>query len=352
MSIKKIIKTKIVCLLFLVSVSAYSQTFGGGDGLTEATAFLISTRQHIEELAGIVNSGTVGTFPHNWTHGKYFKLTQDITDTVRVSIGKNFSSGHTSRMFEGHFCGGGNKITIGLVNTISNESFGLFSRVGSATIKNLTVDGFINQHGQAPCGGVIGNIAPTPSSFQVPTSTTYVMNVVSAVNITLIGDDSYGAGGVIGRANNAIIENCIFTGTIINTENYSYITGAIAGGIIAWAHNSSISGCISIGSLINTRNGNQQVVLGGIAAIAQNTTITNSINYGFLSCRDNNININAINGNGVGGIAGVALNCIISNNYNSGVIVGSENIGCIVGLNNGGTVINNHYDKQMCGEED
>jgi len=31
---------------------------------------------------------------------------------------------------------------------------------------------------------------------------------------------------------------------------------------------------------------------------------------------------------------------------------GTSNVGCIVGKNNGGTLTNNHYDKQMCGEED
>jgi hypothetical protein len=41
----------------------------------------------------------------------------------------------------------------------------------------------------------------------------------------------------------------------------------------------------------------------------------------------------------------------ISNCFNGGVVEGSGNVGCIVGINNGGTIINCHYDMQMCGEE-
>jgi hypothetical protein len=56
----------------------------------------------------------------------------------------------------------------------------------------------------------------------------------------------------------------------------------------------------------------------------------------------------------VGGIVGniFSSNVYISNNSNFGVVVGEEDTGCIVGKNNNGAIIsNNHYDKQMCGEE-
>ena len=59
----------------------------------------------------------------------------------------------------------------------------------------------------------------------------------------------------------------------------------------------------------------------------------------------------------VGGIIGVVgLNVIVANNFNSGVVEGDSNVGCIIGdfqFNSTNNIIeNNHYDKQMCGEDD
>jgi hypothetical protein len=54
-----------------------------------------------------------------------------------------------------------------------------------------------------------------------------------------------------------------------------------------------------------------------------------------------------------GGIAGgIGNNVTISNCFNGGVVEGSGSVGCIVGLNEGGTIINCHYDMQMCGGEE
>ena len=77
---KKLINT----LLFLISVPnlLFAQTFSGGTG-TEADPYLISNIADIEELTNLVN---VGYAPGsgNWSYGKYFRVTQDITDGVKI----------------------------------------------------------------------------------------------------------------------------------------------------------------------------------------------------------------------------------------------------------------------------
>jgi len=76
--------------------------------------------------------------------------------------------------------------------------------------------------------------------------------------------------------------------------------------------------------------------------------IRNSKNSGFVKSNYNS-----------GGILGGVLNnfffgeLIIEGCINSNVVEGGLRAGCIVGNRKGfGTLINNHYDKQMCGEED
>jgi hypothetical protein len=55
---------------------------------------------------------------------------------------------------------------------------------------------------------------------------------------------------------------------------------------------------------------------------------------------------------GLLGIVGFSFYAEIHNCINTGVVEGkTKNVGCIVGKKEGGTVINCHYDMQMCDEE-
>ena len=70
----------------------------------------------------------------NWSNGKYFELTNDITDTVRIPI---------ESYFEGHFDGNEYTVTIGMTNSIETNATALFGWVGGGfTIQNLIVDGY------------------------------------------------------------------------------------------------------------------------------------------------------------------------------------------------------------------
>ena len=92
MSIKKIIKTKILCLVFFIPVFSYSAWQGAG---TETDPWQITSRRCLEALAGSVNSSPSNNPATgvNWSVGKYFKVMNDITDSVRTMIGIDMDAG-------------------------------------------------------------------------------------------------------------------------------------------------------------------------------------------------------------------------------------------------------------------
>jgi len=88
------IKTIIVLLLLFASINPiFSQQFSGGSG-TQSDPYLISNIDDWLELTNIVNTndGSMGgDLPgSNWSNNKFFEITQDITDTVRIPVGHNF----------------------------------------------------------------------------------------------------------------------------------------------------------------------------------------------------------------------------------------------------------------------
>ena len=84
---KQFIKTKIVTVAFALTVSTVSNVallaqFGGGNG-TQANPYQIANKRHLELLADSVNND------YYWSIDKYFKVMNDINDTVRTVIGNS-----------------------------------------------------------------------------------------------------------------------------------------------------------------------------------------------------------------------------------------------------------------------
>ena len=149
---KQVIKTFIVTVVFALTVSnvALLAQFGGGNG-TQANPYEIHNKTHFNLLTDSVNN-SIDFFP-NWSRGKYFKLMNDITDTVRTVIGR-----FRSNSFEGHFDGNGFKIVLGIdINNLPVDGgVGLFGKIDvNATISNVTVEGYVK--GQNRVGGIVGN---------------------------------------------------------------------------------------------------------------------------------------------------------------------------------------------------
>ena len=288
MAVKKIIKTKILCLVFFIPVFSYSAWQGAG---TETDPYLITSRECLEALADSI-SVTQSVWVDNWSKNKYFILMQDITDSVRTMIG--------FPKFQGHFNGQNYKITLAIDNQMVSSNVGLFARVDDgATLSNIVVDGYVN-------GGSNGLYVAGAVGYCLLCTLTNITNL-AAVNVT------------------------------------RHTTNAVAGGVVAYLNQGYVISSINLGNITGTA-----YLVGGIAGRALGATIMHCINYNFL--KENNGfggRVGGIVGVADGGctISNNFNSGVVEGGSNS-------KVGCIVGLNDGGTVINNHYDKQMCGEEE
>jgi len=308
----KIVNTVLFFILLSLGTVKNLNAAWQGSG-TETDPWQITSRQCLEALADSVNNA-------NTYLGEYFILMNDITDSVRTIIG------HQLLDFKGNFEGNDKKITSAMnMNTpnpteIRNAS--VFHN-NKGLVANLQVDGYaVNHNNHCGSSGIVSNNYNT---------VTNCINYATIINYNQIG--AHGSGGMVIYNVAGVISDCINNGMIVGTNSVGGIAALNLG-------NGIIVNCMNI-SMIKGNNS-----IGGIVGwvsklVTEMGTVINNTNYGFIKGHNN-----------VGGVAGMLFDGATENNFNSGVVEGTSNVGCIVGLNNGGTVINNHYDKQMCGDED
>jgi len=341
MSIKKIIKTKILCLVFFIPVFSYSAWQGSG---TETDPFLITSRQCLEALRDSVNNSIVPR-PHNWSSGKYFKVMNDITDPVTTVIGVHGWMAY-NRVFDGVLDGNGKTISLAINNSPPVQFAGLFA-INTGVIKNLTVDGFVICNLCTGTGAIAGRNGELESVNGIRVNSAnrraQIINVTNNSNVT----GRIRAGGIAGEMVDwADAIDCINSGEIslggINFSNSGFAIGGIVGGM-GWTE-PRILGSINTGTIRGVAT--SESVGGIVGYLGLSNIVSNSANYGFVEGNTN-----------VGGIVGMSWQNMpggfVSNNFNGGVVVGNTNVGCIIGFQHPDLILeNNHYDKQMCGEED
>ncbi|MDR1761302.1 MAG: hypothetical protein LBR55_02515 [Bacteroidales bacterium] len=361
-------KRFLLFFLFIISSNTLFP-FGGGNG-TAANPYQIKTKEHLKELADSVNyssSNNIST-RKNWSKDKYFKVMNDINDSVNSTIG-NGDGYHY--YFQGNFNGNQKKITLAITAPTQYASIALFAYIDAANIYNLTVDGYVK--GNYGVGGICGsanganiinctnygNISGYAWGGGICGGTDGGTNITNCANYgNIFTLDNY-VGGIGGHTNNSNLSNCKNYGNISGYEavggivgclsrntstlssctNSGNITGIFAvGGITGHMHEGiKISNCLNTGTIKADR------IVGGIAGgydntfAATNGSISNSVNSGLV-----------IGKNIVGGIIGRCLG-EIKNCTNTGVVSGNTNVGCIFGeKSKTATVTNCHYDKQMC----
>ena len=244
--------------------------------------YLISDTIDWSVLCRMIKDGQIG-------EGSYINLQNDVL--ALDFLGLWTGDAKTERPFKGVLDGQGHTVTLYLVNGASNNA--AFNFTKGATIKNLTVKGFVS-----------GNS---------------------------------GAAGIVSHAEDTTLENCV---------NYAEIRGAdYVGGIAGWVKNAKITNCANYGNVIAANNN-----AGGIIGKAQDTTITNckntanvsgKANVGGIIGRSTNISYmhcesagNIVGNIKVGGIVGCAdgkaqlLNCLFKGNVEAhkyfGGIIGRE----------------------------
>ena len=243
---KKQIITIIISLFFTINFNLTAQTYSGGSG-TEADPYLISTRADLATLATTVNGG------NNYS-GKYFLLTQNLTN-ISTIIG-------SSNYFSGVFDGGGYGLTLNInVNVAGNAMTGAFGHIYGASIKNLSVAGTIISAGKVSYAGGIGGY--------VGNSTIY--NCYNTANITssssngdnYVSASSY-SGGICGYSSGCTISNCYNIGNLQSNVNSSYYVGSCYSGGICGTSD-KITSCFAANTNITTTSNGNTIGFGRIS---------------------------------------------------------------------------------------
>ena len=217
---------------------------------TQTDPFVIASASQLAFLAQSVNSGTK-------YGGKYFKLTSDIdlNNIEWTAIGNceatdiNYSPSWTN-VFSGHFNGNGH------------------------IIYNLKIGGSIHRSGLfgVVAGGSISSLTIKSADIDVDNDTMLIASVLCAqavnakiercgvygtVNASYSGSGSSYAGGLVGLADNATIENCFGVATLgINNFSGSYnaFVGGLVGGLQSSSHveiqNCYFSGTVNASSAV------------------------------------------------------------------------------------------------------
>lgn len=281
---KKIITTTFVCLW---SVMALAQTFSGGTG-TKEDPWLISNKADLEELSSITD--TPGPGNTQQTFGKYFKLTQDITEPFVGLIGYE-------GFFKGDFDGAGHYITLN-IQMPTDDYVGLFGSVKSGSVHDLAVKGTVV--GRNYVGAIVAN----------PSNEARLYNLVNYANVNSTSTSLMACvGGVIGGIVSRT-DGTLEGATVTNCANYGTVTcqGAAVGGVIGYS--------------------GQQV----------GNTLSNLANYG---------HVEDSNSRGLGGTIGNPLwNDKVHRVVNFGTFAGDSFCGCL-GNANPTDIGDIYYDKQF-----
>ena len=173
---------------------------------TESDPYRISSADEWNRFAKNVQYG------HNYS-GKFVKLTANIDVTRMCGY---VSGSNPTNAFSGTFDGGGKTITVTL-NDKPNQGMALFSYISGATIKNLTVAGYISSK-QYHTSGLVG----------FASGTNLIEDCVVTTTLNIKSDY---AGGIVGHGltSATTLRNCIFAGTINGTDGKRSNIGGIWG---------------------------------------------------------------------------------------------------------------------------
>jgi hypothetical protein len=264
--------------------------FGGGSG-TELDPYIISSADHLTELA----TGVAGGDTYS---GKFFQMSGDIDMASAGAWDGIGVYNDSTKCFAGTFDGNGYMITNLLFAAAKYRGF--FDQL-EGTVKNLTIDvaGFEDtqaaEHGYAAFAGnmknaklincvatgMIGTIAKpamhTCGGLAVKvTANSMFENCTNFVDIVCGLDDNPKIGGIVGLATGAAITNCWNYGDMMITLDDCPNNANGAGGFIGYSQTTACTisgggnaGTIAKGSVVSQASGTKYPVhLGTIIAYA------------------------------------------------------------------------------------
>ena len=244
-------KTRIfTTILALFAIATAQAQFGGGDG-SKNDPYIISTTDHLTELANNVNGG-------NRYRDTYFRLDADLdfTGKTYTIIADNYVNGDLS--FDGNFNGNGHTIkgvTIDRTEPGMGKStyIGLFGTICSnAIVENLTLSNSTIK-GRIAVGGIVGRTKSFITSDQNRRSVVrncHVTGDVTIETVQLYYDGNWQPSGDVGsivgvvESYRGVVLDCTSAATIKASGNSKNV-----GGIAGLVYNGRVSGCAYTGSI-------------------------------------------------------------------------------------------------------
>jgi len=307
-----------------------------GDGLTDSTAWEITTPAELAALSNYTNN-----------MGRYFKLMNDI-DLSGYSAGAGWLPiGSSTTSFQGHFNGNGYVVRNLTINRPSQDNIGLFGYATSnATIKNLGVEN-CNIIGQYQVGGLVGTMTHCIISNCYVTGSVngttvgglvgknHYSNITNCYTTVNVSAENFG-GGLVGSNSFTVITDCYSTGNVNGRQNVGGLVGYNSGEYNSYV--SIITNCYATGNVsAQAENMSPSLQVGGLvgnnndSAIIRNCYATGDVNVTGTS-------------KFIGGLVGENRNnATIINSYAIGNVTGEEAIGGLSGSNSTGCTIDNCY---------
>ena len=237
--------------LFAIATAAQAQ-FGGGDG-SVMNPYLISTTDHLDQLAANVNAG-------NSYQGEYFLLEADLD-----YAGKTYTPiGSLECSFAGTFDGWGHSIN-NVTLIVDGFNVGLFGSLNvAAMVHRLKLGGNSRIEGHALVGGIAGYMqySSTIANCEVGADVVVAARSGSADIGTI--------GGIVGGVrDDVILRTCVSRATV--TDNNVPGCSGIGGIVGEVAYDVKIEDCVSFSTIVGTND------VGGIvgSVSAGTPTVTN-----------------------------------------------------------------------------
>ena len=263
--------------------------------VNEVKNYTIGNDTNLKKLATLVNEGT--TF-----EGETILQLKDIdlNNTSWDPIGNNNSQ------FKGTYNGNGKSVKNLKIDNSQSRTVGLFGTIGdTGTIKNITVNGTVNQKSILAAGGIAGR------------NRGIIENCVNNASITGSTNVANGIGGIVG--------NNLYK--IVKCTNNGTIEGVNCGGIVGRHINDindnrtiTIEGCTNNGDITGLSSSLDNISAGGLIGVIDDNTNTT-----ISDCK--NTKEATVNGiKNVGGICGYQGKGTISLCINEGKVEAKQGI--------------------------
>lgn len=270
--------------------------YGGGDGASEATAFVLSEPAHFRKLASDVANG----FDQR---GVFFKIARDIDmgGEAWTPIGM-FVSPFEKSEFSGSVDGGGHTITNFTLTAEPGAAVGIFGYTDGASLRGIKVGSF-RITGDGTTGALVGFA-----------SSTRVEDCHAGGEIAQTAAGSVNVGGLIGSAARCVIERCS-AGCNITASGCRGV-----GGLVGYIYNSTlVISCRAVRGVF--ASGSKDV--GGLVGTASDSDLMR------CAC---DAEMKGVSNENTGGLAGSLRHCRVVGCTSSGdVEVRSEGIAFHVG---------------------